>query len=401
MNIPSVFVTIFEKIILYIANSLHVFACCRWDYIMVSSSASRSRSARRSPSRREEARADTKATERKEAKEPAAAPESAAPAGTADRDQQEHDQEWPQDKKTSAAPAARTRSTGGGAVRNRRMAGTPGTYECPECYRVIQDNKTARDQHWESRYCRAARLYNRGYGSKEQCLDLADHEINKAWQKWSAGYGVNLKERPNEPKGLPPKGNSPSGHDGQRRHDRQRERGRSPAGSYRRHSERRKEADSERMERPRRERRRADSRDEYVKVTVEKEFHGAAAANERPKKAKKDGSKKDGNHKAKGRSVAGPDAADSEEYTYTYEESSASEEDTSPKDKSAAVEAAKKTAEKPRHEKKQPAMKQPAVAAKAKAGGPAHEPPGSEQRRLAAFNSLLRTAMETASNCGF
>lgn len=341
---------------------------------MVSSSTSRSRSGRRSPSRKEEESEDAKAKETPEATEPAAEP------ATDDRNNKKKGAEWQQDKKQAAwsedpSHPARGRSTGGGAVRNRRTAGTPGTFECPECYRVIQDNKTARDQHWESRYCRAARLYNRGYGTKEQCLDLADYEIKRAWQKWSASQGVNLRERPNEPKGLPPQKNPPSGHGDwkQGRRQSERERGRSHAGSY--------------------SRRKDDGREEYVKVTVKKEFHKAAPeGNKKPTK--------DSNQKAKGRNEKGKEAAESSEYSYTYEESSASEQCRSPSKKK--VSAGTKSPD------KRPAVKTTAAtAAKAKDTGPADGQHGStssggaDQRRLATFNSLLRTAMETANSCGF
>ena len=152
---------------------------------MVSSSASRSRSARRSPSRRRE-EAVSKSPVKETPEAPSAPPETsappelsvpAAPSAPPDSEECEKPKQWKgwfDDNDGGKSRASRHRSVGGGAVRNRRTAGTPGTFECPECYRVIQDNKTARDQHWDSRYCRARRLYNRGYGTQEECLQLAD-----------------------------------------------------------------------------------------------------------------------------------------------------------------------------------------------------------------------------------
>ena len=57
------------------------------------------------------------------------------------------------------------RSKGSGAVANRRRKGEPGTWQCPECARVINDNPSAKQQHWDSIYCQATRLCNQHGGS--------------------------------------------------------------------------------------------------------------------------------------------------------------------------------------------------------------------------------------------
>lgn len=415
---------------------------------MVSSSASRSRSVRRSPSRRRE-EAVSKSPVKETPEAPSAPPETsappelsvpAAPSAPPDSEECEKPKQWKgwfDDNDGGKSRASRHRSVGGGAVRNRRTAGTPGTFECPECYRVIQDNKTARDQHWDSRYCRARRLYNRGYGTQEECLQLADYEINKAWQKWNASQGVRLTDRPNEPKGPPPEGKSSGSaeHFVQQRQQSdagyQRYRGRSPAGKRRSvrgdewnekrerertrersHGRSRKDEGHEHTERRRRERRRDGDDVGYVKVTVEREPHPAAS--DRRKQSRPEtmrGSKqKDAKEKGVGRNVerreAGKETAESSEYTYTYDDSSASEEPKPGAQKlSAPPDAAKKSAEEQRAKKPEKPGAAQGTAAKAKAGGPAAAQPssggGADQRRMAYFNALLRTAMETADSCGF
>ena len=410
---------------------------------MVSSSTSRSRSARRSPSRRgEEAVSKTLVKEKPEASpappETPAAPEesaSAVPSAPPDSEACEKPKPktwkgWSNENDGGQARSTRLRSVGGGAVRNRRTAGTPGTFECPECYRVIQDNKVAREQHWDSRYCRARRLYNRGYGNKEECLQLADYEINKAWQKWNASQGVRLTDRPNEPKGPPPEGHS-SGSKEQFAHQRQqpdagyqRYRGRFPAGKHqKRERERTRERSRgrsrndeghEHSDRRRRERRHDGDAVDYVKVTVEREPHPAASDRRKQSRPEtmRGSTRKDAKEKGIGRNVerreAGKETAESSEYTYTYDDSSASEEpEPGAQEQSALPAATKKSAEEQRAKKPAKPGAAQATAAKAKAGGPAAaQPPrgsggGADQRRMAYFNALLRTAMETADSCGF
>eukprot|EP00435_Cladocopium_sp_Y103_P031974 s1575_g8.t1 len=86
--------------------------------------------------------------------------------------------------------------------------------------------------------------------------------------------------------------------------------------------------------------------------------------------------------------------------TYTYDDSSTSTEEAKA---SAHEDVAQKQPDK-KKDIKPAAAKASSGAANAKAGAPAGAQGGlgrdQDQRRLACWNSLLRTAMETASSCG-
>ena len=86
------------------------------------------------------------------------------------------------------------RSRAGGAVRNRRRPGTPGTIQCRHCWRVIDNNTTSRNQHAQSQYCVAYQYKNAGKGTWAECVELAKADLAKAY----AG-GLRLKERPKSP----------------------------------------------------------------------------------------------------------------------------------------------------------------------------------------------------------
>lgn len=139
---------------------------------MASSSRSRSRSNKRSPGREEAA----KEKEETEPEVPSPKGEERAPKG------EELAPKGKESKPTGegATPAgegnaerrtsqSKVRTTG--AVQNRRKKGDPGTWTCDECHRTIADNPCSKKQHWDSLYCRAARLYNAGYadGDWEAC----------------------------------------------------------------------------------------------------------------------------------------------------------------------------------------------------------------------------------------
>ena len=126
---------------------------------MVSSSASRSRSNRRSPARRTS---------------PPAEPKAAVADATMDKS-----------KEGASAPRHRLdgqdgkRSKGSGAVANRRRKGEPGTWQCPECSRVINDNPSAKQQHWDSIYCQATRLCNQHGGSWWEWKTKVEKNVHK------------------------------------------------------------------------------------------------------------------------------------------------------------------------------------------------------------------------------
>ena len=374
---------------------------------MTSSSESRSRSARRSPSRRDEGEAKASKPEKSEA--PSTAPESKEGEKPGRWDEWNtwvpETEETKKESSEHKARAARTRSAGGGAVRNRRAAGTPGTFQCPDCYRVIQDNRTSREQHRDSRHCRAHRLHKRGYGSMEQCLQLADHEISKQWQKWSAGQSVRLTEKPNEPKGPPPKRQLWHGPESSRcerqpretryhEEDYRRER-RSPEQDYRRErrSPDRNRRSSRNAKRDHEESRRADRRKK-----TEKAPHARA---EDARKSSRSAGAKEGKEKDTRRRETkrdeGEETHGSSDYTYTYDESSSAEEskDLTQK-KSASASATKAASEEPCGKK--PEKSRPVVGQSAPS--PARPKGKDQENRVAMFNSLLRTAMETADLCG-
>ena len=375
---------------------------------MASSSASRSRSAKRSPSRKEEG--DEKPSKPEKSEALPAAPD--AKEGEKPERTDEWNKEVPEKKEPrqgsfqDKARAVRTRSAGGGAVRNRRAAGTPGTFECPECYRVIQDNRTARDQHWDSRHCRAHRLYNRGYGSMEQCFQLADHEIQKEWQKWTAGQSVRLQEKPNEPKGPPP--NMSADSSGYRQHrdrrqeeeDYRRER-RSPD---RKRRSARKDIGDQEEETSRARRRKRDrsgcgkAESEYEHVKVEKESRvRAAEVRKSSRPAAAQGSKGKDARRKESQRQQGEETQGSSEYTYTYDEASSVEEVKDPTQKKSASASATKAAAEELREKKPEKSR---TVLKQSAAVPANPKGNDQDNRVQMFSSLLRTAMETASNCG-
>ena len=173
---------------------------------MVRSSSSRSRSTKRSPERR---------------KSPAAAPEGEAPEPAVPAPETDRkDTDAVAEKKDGKQRTVEKRSKGSGAVAHRRKKGDPGTWTCFECQRVIQDNPIAKQQHWDSVYCRATRLYKQHGGD---------------WWHWRAKLekedvaqgGWTLQERPNhrgrdrppEPK-VPPRGYNSNNWEGEEYYDR-------------------------------------------------------------------------------------------------------------------------------------------------------------------------------------
>ena len=282
----------------------------------------------------------------------------------------------------------------------------------------------------------------------DACLGLADYEIDRAWRKWNASQGVNLTQRPREPEGPPPKGKTSSGAEHLVR-ERQRsdarygpQRSRSPPRSCRssrkdddrdvdygrgrasetwqRHSHREDRGRSERCRRERR-RGRASDESEFEEIPVEEPPRKPARDLRKPghlELAEKGSQQKVGKDKEMPRTEARREpcheTAESSEYTYTYDASS-TEGSKSPAHRTSAPSAGVTKPAAPEGQSrtkpgKQSAVKAAAVdtaAANPKAGGTAASSSGkargdgADQRRMSLFNSLLRTAMETADSCGF
>ena len=117
-----------------------------------SSSRSRSRSDRRGPSPK-------KASEDVEAK---ASADASAPEGAVEPKTSTKPAEAAAEAGTPAQPSYSQSRRPGEARKNVRKAGDAGTWECPDCYRVIQDNESSKDQHRVSAYCFSRRLWKVG-----------------------------------------------------------------------------------------------------------------------------------------------------------------------------------------------------------------------------------------------
>ena len=167
---------------------------------MPSSTSSRSRSNRRSPRRGE---SPTKALEPE--------PEnSEAPKGVV------LGEKPPEEKAAEEKETVQTKPRTTGAVQNRRKKGAPGTWTCPECDRTIADNACSKQQHWDSLYCRAARLYNQGCGSYDECKKRVEKDVYQDETPAKDEGKVKLRsmersrgsQRPPEP-AIPPRKDAP------------------------------------------------------------------------------------------------------------------------------------------------------------------------------------------------
>ena len=140
----------------------------------MTSTPSRSRSAKRSPNRRSPRRD----------RSPSRQPERSLRTG--DKNQ-------------------KVKSKGSGAVLNRRSAGDPGTHTCADCGRTIQDNPASVDQRRRSVYCRTARLANRGFAKGDwwACRRRVDEEIS--WEKLEWDRALREKRQPRSPSQTPPR----------------------------------------------------------------------------------------------------------------------------------------------------------------------------------------------------
>ena len=98
------------------------------------------------------------------------------------------------------------RSKGSGAVAHRRKKGDPGTWTCSECHRVIQDNPIAKQQHWDSVFCRATRLYKQHGGDWYDWRAKVEKE-DSVQGGWTLHENSKQRgrDRPPEPK-VPPRG---------------------------------------------------------------------------------------------------------------------------------------------------------------------------------------------------
>ena len=315
-----------------------------------------------------------------------------------------------------------------GAVANRRQAGDPDTYQCTHCWRVIADNESAKEQHWDSLHCRTKRYQYSGYGDEKTCRKLAKADLAKQTQRWKLKENGSLRgsDPPPEPRGRPSWHRSPSFSKEKRSSREQRARstgrgrsrgkepsvaryaGRMVCGPYEvrrdgqiRNRSRRWDDGIEinkygevvsresRVKRPERDRGKRSR--EPVRPEADKE---------RDKKASRSVKDADRDSKKEARET------ESEEYSYTYDESSPADEDKAKKETcSQERKGPPRSAEK---KKETVAQRSPPVA-KAGAGAatsthPAAElpqcltqpalPAGNIERRQDLYNSLLRTAME-------
>ena len=409
---------------------------------MVSSSASRSRSSKRSPERRNspqpektEAVVDASA-EGKDCKEDRR--NSLKPEKKEEKvDSAAEGKDRKDDSKDAEAPGDRSdgkRPKGSGAVANRRVRGAPGTWQCPDCFRVIDNNPSSKQHHWDSVYCEASRLCNQHGGSWWEWKEKVEKDRGKkTWQLKEnnlSNYVSKGQQRPPEPKVQPRSTSLSSWYkksrydwdyvtyrtDRERSHLRYRTRSRSPE-PRRKRSRSRGRYESDRhgsRERARscgRNRASGKARDgarkdhaEYVEVVVEARPAPASAKKEEAKKQtrimKTEGKDKEQSSlarqkqepsKEKCKPDNGQEEGGSSDY-YSYESSSAGEDvgkgtpSVAPTDKKASMQVSAKSG----------AGKKPAVAPGMM---PATSVPALPRTDRVAelsllYNSFLRTAME-------
>ena len=110
------------------------------------------------------------------------------------------------EKKESKQRPMEKRAKGSGAVAHRRKKGDPGTWTCSECHRVIQDDPIAKQQRWDSVFCRATRLYKQHGGDWWQWRAKVEKE-DRVQGGWTLHENSKYRgrERPPEPK-VPPRG---------------------------------------------------------------------------------------------------------------------------------------------------------------------------------------------------
>lgn len=388
-----------------------------------SSSRSRSRSDRRGPTP-EKASEDAEPKASADAAAVASAPEGAVEPKTATK---------PAEAAAPAQPSYSQSRKPGGARKNLRKAGDAGTWECPDCYRVIQDNESSKDQHRVSAYCFSRRLRKVGafYGDWATC-----EKYGKEWANDPDAYELRgchfyqvrapkaYLERPRSPPAhragdygtggrYEPRYERNRHREGRSAERRRRARSRSATLRLRsksgdkkhrgrkdkaKRSADRKEEDraprsadrrgrdkgARSAERRGKERRaaRSDS-DEFVTVEDEEDEGkyrskpAAAAAAKRPNVSGKEKKEKPQAAESSGKRAKCPEVekkdASSDEYTYT----------SSPED-----------------QQKNPKAVAAKSAAKAGAAAPPAKPAAANpaDRKLAMLNSLLKTAMETAAN---
>eukprot|EP00435_Cladocopium_sp_Y103_P029165 s2895_g7.t1 len=345
---------------------------------MVTSSASRSRSARRSPERR---------------KSPPKEPESAEPASSETKKEEEKGGDG-----SHGDRAEGKRSRGSGAVANRRKKGQPGTWQCTHCHRVISDTPSAKQQHRESVYCKATRLWHERGGDWWEWKD----KLEKGDREDTCTLTENPKFRgqlpPPEPK-IPPRrsdsswaGRSDWDYDSRR--DAARERARSSGRNQSRGKESRRLANRPRAEhdefeevpeeippRQRQSRKEVPEKSTEAKVRPEKTEKPAVAMEKTKKEQRKD--EKMNAEDAKG---------GSSDYTYTYDESSSTGEDVAKEVPSAQMAQKVETPV----SAKAGTGKKTAATPTAPAARPQVSAQTSTERLQSMYNSLLRTAMEAA-----
>eukprot|EP00435_Cladocopium_sp_Y103_P059070 s697_g21.t1 len=372
---------------------------------MVSSSASRSRSTRRSPERR---------------KSPPKEPERAVAASLETKKEEEKGGDG-----SHGDRAEGKRSRGSGAVANRRKKGQPGTWQCSDCHRVINDTPSAKKQHRNSVYCKATRLWHERGGDWWEWKDKLEKGDREDTCKLTENPKFRGQLPPPEPK-VPPRWDRrydwdyKTGSERARYRDRQRhrseERGGRRARSVERSKDSRRGAARERARSSGRNRSRGKEsrrlanrprtgRDEYEEVPEEippKERQSRkevpdksteakvrperketpAVATEKTKEEQRKDEKKNAEDEKSG----------SSDYTYTYDESSSTGEDVAKEVPPAQMAQKVQT---PVSAKAGTGKKTAAVPA-APAAGPQVSAQTSTERLQSMFNSFLRTAMEAA-----
>lgn len=372
-----------------------------------SSSEERSPSRRRSPN------------DRSRSRDPAAGDAASKEDGAETKE--DNQQKWRWHKASQPARSvAPSRARGGGARKNYRRPGAEGTWTCDDCGRTVDKNEVSIKQHRRSVFCVARQLWN---GGKEtdwnMCKQLAesvnqdeDLEIHdgRVWRR--------RLDRPKSPLGKPPTAEHGDMSRGRSRSGQKERRSASRGGRNRRLRLQERTPSRSRARRRRSATRtsRAGAKTESEKLArasgrhaAEGEQESGRAANNKGTREKHEASKVKKPHDAEKRASAEKESKvleekkekESSSYEYTYSSSSDEQKEGEPAEAepkqaaSAQPKANPKASAAPAMKKKEKAE----AAAAPRGSGEAKQGPQSDHdRRTAMFNSLLRTAMETAGN---
>ena len=380
---------------------------------MASSSSERSRSARRSPRRGPSPAGGLEPAEEPRCLEPGKGDDGTVPG--------------PEEEK-------QRRSKASGAVANRRQAGDPDTYQCPHCWRVIADNDCAKEQHWNSLHCRTKRYQYSGYGDEKTCRALAQKDIAKGTDSFHLKENPKYRgsDPPPEPRHRPSWKRSPSAQKKHRSRERARSAGRNRARGMERYIDPRDrcktygpyEVDAKgRITNPSG---RCDDGIEIDKygrvVTRGSNVKGTEMDRDRMSRRSSAPARPQGGKnvdQGSGRSGKNGDMddkkdrareTDSEEYSYTYEDSPEGEEAGKNLPKKETQDRKAKPVSRDQKEKVMKSVAAPVVGSEpaARAGAVAPTqcpqavtpslPAGNIECRQTLYNSLLRTAMEAVKS---